>query len=76
MNSIDTWTLVDDSNTYNLSVRVPFDGVSALHAAGDIVDPYWGRNEYDLRWICARDWFAKTTFTWCLKAWMAWSMFW
>jgi beta-mannosidase len=33
-----------------------------LHAAGLIPDPYWGQNEYDLRWICARDWVATRQF--------------
>ena len=63
MHSIDTWTLADDSKTYTLPVCVPFDGISALYAAGKIADPYWGRNEYDLRWICARAWSAQATLT-------------
>lgn len=63
MRLINSWIFSDDSGTYSLPVSVPFDSVSALHAAGHIVDPYWGRNEYDLRWICARDWTAKATFT-------------
>ena len=37
-------------------VAVPGDGISALHAAGLIADPYWGQNEYGLRWISKRDW--------------------
>lgn len=63
MRLLNSWTFSDDSGSYSLPVTVPFDSVSALHAAGHIVDPYWGRNEYDLRWICARDWTAKTTFS-------------
>ncbi|QQA45049.1 glycoside hydrolase family 2 protein [Pelagovum pacificum] len=35
---------------------MPGDVISALHANGKIVDPYWGRNEYDLRWIAEREW--------------------
>jgi beta-mannosidase len=37
-------------------MRVPGDGVTALFEAGLIPDPYWGRNEDDLRWIAERDW--------------------
>nr|WP_210529490.1 glycoside hydrolase family 2 protein [Rubellimicrobium arenae] len=37
-------------------MRVPGDGITALQEAGLIPDPYWGRNEYDLRWIADREW--------------------
>jgi beta-mannosidase len=37
-------------------MQIPGDGITALHRAGLIPDPYWGRNEYDLRWIADRDW--------------------
>ena len=63
MTAFENWTLRDDSGTYDLSVTVPFDTVSALHDAGKIVDPYWGRNEYGLRWICEREWLASTVFS-------------
>jgi beta-mannosidase len=56
------WSLSDDSGTYTCAMHMPTDGISALHAAGLIPDPYWGRNEYDLRWICARDWTATRDF--------------
>ncbi len=62
MTAFENWTLRDDSGAYDLSVTVPFDTVSALYEAGKIVDPYWGRNEYDLRWICEREWEASTVF--------------
>ena len=51
-----TWHLSDETGTYSCDMTLPGDGVSALLAAGLIPDPYWGRNEYDLRWICERDW--------------------
>ena len=57
------WTLTDDSSTYAVPLTLPGDGISALHAAGAIADPYWGRNEYDLRWICGRDWVATRRFS-------------
>ena len=50
------WSLSDDSGDYTCAINLPNDGISALHAAGLIPDPYWGRNEYDLRWISERDW--------------------
>lgn len=56
------WSLSDESGSYTVALSLPGDGISALHAAGAIPDPYWGRNEYDLRWICERDWTAKRSF--------------
>ncbi len=56
------WLLSDQSGGYAVAFTLPGDGISALHAAGAIPDPYWGRNEYDLRWICARDWVARRSF--------------
>ena len=51
-----TWTLSDRSGDYRCSASVPGDGITALAAAELIPEPYWGRNEYDLRWIAERDW--------------------
>jgi beta-mannosidase len=56
------WALSDESGDYDVALTLPGDGISALRAAGAIVDPYWGRNEYDLRWICQRDWTARRSF--------------
>ncbi len=56
------WSLVDASGEYDVAMTLPGDGISALHAAGAIPDPNWGRNEYDLRWICGRDWVARRSF--------------
>ena len=50
------WTLSDESGDYCVPITLPGDGITALHAAGAIPDPYWGRNEYGLRWISDRDW--------------------
>lgn len=57
------WALSDESGAHSVAMQVPGDGISALHAAGAIVDPYWGRNEYDLRWICERDWMLTRRFS-------------
>ena len=56
------WALSDDSGDYACTMHLPCDGISALHSAGLIPDPYWGRNEYDLRWIADRDWTVVRTF--------------
>ncbi|MGV8954051.1 MAG: beta-mannosidase [Cypionkella sp.] len=56
------WTLTDASGDYTVPLALPGDGISALRTAGAIPDPYWGRNEYDLRWICQRDWWARRRF--------------
>ena len=56
------WALSDDIGRHTCAMQMPTDGISALHAAGLIADPYWGRNEYDLRWICERDWVAVREF--------------
>ncbi len=50
------WSLSDESGAYGVPMAVPGDGISALHKAGVIPDPYWGRNEYDCRWVAERDW--------------------
>jgi beta-mannosidase len=56
------WQLCDAGEEYRVEMTLPGDGITALHAAGAIPDPYWGRNEYDLRWICGRDWVARRRF--------------
>ncbi len=56
------WALCDESGGHSVALTLPGDGISALYAAGAIPDPYWGRNEYGLRWICARDWLAVRSF--------------
>jgi beta-mannosidase len=57
------WTLSDDRGQYTCAITLPTDGITALHDAGLIPDPYWGRNEYDLRWIAERDWTATRAVT-------------
>ncbi len=56
------WSLSDESGAHTVPFQVPGDGITALHRAGAIPDPYWGRNEYDLRWIGERDWIARRSF--------------
>jgi beta-mannosidase len=58
-----TWTLTDGSGEFTCPMRIPGDGITALQEAGLIPDPYWGRNEYGLRWIAERDWTIRRIFT-------------
>jgi len=55
------WALSDSDGGHACDIVLPGDVITALHAAGLIADPYFGRNEYDLRWICARDWVLRRT---------------
>jgi beta-mannosidase len=57
------WTLSDESGAHVIAFDLPGDGVSALAKAGVIPDPYWGRNEYDCRWVSERDWVARRVFS-------------
>jgi beta-mannosidase len=57
------WTLSDEGGAHVVLFDLPGDGVSALAKAGLIPDPYWGRNEYDCRWVSERDWVARRSFT-------------
>ena len=57
------WTLSDESGAHVLPFDLPGDGITALHRAGVIPDPYVGRNEYDCRWISERDWVARRSFS-------------
>jgi beta-mannosidase len=56
------WTLSDESGAHVIGFDLPGDGISALVKAGVLPDPYWGRNEYDCRWVCERDWVASRKF--------------
>ena len=58
-----TWRLSDEAGDYAVPFDLPGDGVTALQAAGAIPDPYFGQNEYGLRWIADRDWIATRDFT-------------
>ncbi len=57
------WELRDETGEFACPVTLPGDGITALQEAGLIADPYWGRNEYDTRWIADRDWTARRVFT-------------
>ena len=50
------WALADGEGEHAAIMALPGDVHSALHAVGLIPDPYFGRNEYALRWVTERDW--------------------
>ncbi len=62
LNLAGEWALSDESGDYACAMQMPTDGITALREAELIADPYWGRNEYDLRWICERDWTVRRDF--------------
>ena len=56
-----SWSLETAEGDYQTSIQIPGDVHSALHSAGLISEPYFGRNEYDLRWVADREWvFTRT----------------
>jgi beta-mannosidase len=56
------WHLAETNRSHGCTMMLPGDGVSALHAAGLIPDPYFGANELACRWIAERDWTATRRF--------------
>ncbi|MEO7380545.1 MAG: glycoside hydrolase family 2 protein, partial [Paracoccaceae bacterium] len=56
------WQLSEVGGAQTHPMTLPGDGIDALHRAGAIPDPYFGRNEYGLRWICQRDWVVWRSF--------------
>lgn len=62
VNLAGTWLLSQESGETAVDFVLPGDGIDALFKAGSIPDPYFGRNEYGLRWICDRTWVAKRSF--------------
>ncbi len=62
LNLAGEWSLCQDSGENAVAFTLPGDGIDALFQAGSIPDPYFGRNEYGLRWICDRTWVAKRSF--------------
>jgi hypothetical protein len=57
-----SWSLADGSGGCSTTINLPSDVHSALFAAELIPDPYYGRNEYDVRWVAERDWVMSREF--------------
>jgi beta-mannosidase len=54
------WALTDGQQS--VLMPIPGDAIVALHRAGVIPDPYFGRNEMDCRWVAERDWVLSRSF--------------
>ena len=63
LNLAGDWLLSEEGGENTVTLTLPGDGIDALYNAGAIPDPYFGRNEYGLRWICDRTWVARREFT-------------
>lgn len=50
------WRLASVDGDHQAAITLPGDVHSALHAAGLIPDPYFGRNEEVVQWVAERDW--------------------
>ena len=51
-----SWRLTSPDSDHSLSMPVPGDVHTALHAANLIPDPYFGRNEEVVQWVANQDW--------------------
>ncbi|WP_454849745.1 beta-mannosidase [Rhizobium binxianense] len=57
-----SWQLSCADGEIRSAIALPGDVHGALHRAGLIPDPYFGRNEEDLQWVAARDWTIERSF--------------
>ncbi len=55
------WQLSSVDNSHALAIALPGDVHSALQKAGEIDDPYVGRNENDVQWVAHKDWVIERT---------------
>ena len=62
INLAGNWNLSDEFGEFRTPIVVPNDVISGLRDAGLIPEPYYGQNEYDLRWIADRDWTVSREF--------------
>ena len=56
-----SWKLIREMDGSSRDMTVPGDIMSALITAGEIPDPYAGRNELELQWIGREDWRIETS---------------
>ena len=56
------WRLTSPGSDHDLSMPIPGDVHSALHAAELIPEPYFGRNEEVVQWVAERDWVIERRF--------------
>jgi beta-mannosidase len=56
------WDISSGEGDHQAEMVVPGDVHSALHVAGVIADPYFGRNEEVVQWVAERDWSLERRF--------------
>ena len=56
------WQLSSSDGDHKTTMSVPGDVHTALHHAGVIPDPYFGRNENDVQWVAQQDWVLERHF--------------
>lgn len=57
-----TWAVRNQSQKHVFNMALPGDILSTMAAQDLIPDPYFGRNEYDVRWVADRDWILTRSF--------------
>lgn len=58
-----SWQLTSVDGEIKSVIRLPGDVHTALHRAGLIPDPYFGRNEEKVQWVAERGWAVERSFT-------------
>ncbi|NNU65765.1 glycoside hydrolase family 2 protein [Rhizobium sp. WYCCWR 11152] len=58
-----SWQLASVDGEIRTAIMLPGDVHTALHRAGLIPDPYFGRNEEKVQWVAEREWAVERSFT-------------
>jgi len=58
-----SWQLASADGEIRSVITLPGDVHTALHRAGLIPDPYFGRNEKKVQWVAEREWTVERSFT-------------
>ncbi|PDT13683.1 beta-mannosidase [Rhizobium sp. J15] len=58
-----SWQLTSVDGEIRTAIALPGDVHTALHRAGLIPDPYFGRNEEKVQWVAQREWAVERSFT-------------
>lgn len=58
-----SWQLTSVDGEIRAAITLPGDVHTALHRAGLIPDPYFGRNEEKVQWVAEREWAVERSFT-------------
>ncbi|AIC27690.1 glycoside hydrolase family 2 protein [Rhizobium etli bv. mimosae str. IE4771] len=58
-----SWQLTSVDGEIRAAITLPGDVHTALHRAGLIPDPYFGRNEEKVQWVAQREWAVERSFT-------------